>query len=232
MARSESPNGSRRSVFRQPGAAGGKRNALAAIVAAAAITLSVCSVASANQAPQATVAHVAAVAATSNNVAGNATPTASSQNSQSGQTAAKSVDGIVGGYPGDSTKEWATQGGKAGSWLRLTWATPVTINEVVLYDRPNSDDRVTAGRLTFADGTFVNVPALNNAGTAQTVTFSSRSTRSVRFSVSSVSTGTANIGLSEFEVWTSPTSSTTPTTTTAPVTSISPTPPVSSSSVP
>ena len=114
------------------------------------------------------VANVAAVAAISSNIAGNAAPTASSQNSQSGQKASKAVDGIIAGYPGDYTKEWATQGGRAGSWIQLTWPSAVTINRVVLYDRPNSADQVTGGRLIFDDGTSVTVPALNNAGTAQT----------------------------------------------------------------
>ena len=56
------------------------------------------------------------------------------------------------GYPTDSTKEWATIGGKAGSWLQLTWSAPVAIDRVVLYDRPNADDQVTSATLSFSDG--------------------------------------------------------------------------------
>ena len=62
------------------------------------------------------------------------TVTASSQNTSTAQTAVKAVDGSVLGYPTDSTKEWATAGGKAGSWIQLTWAAPVTLSRVVLYD--------------------------------------------------------------------------------------------------
>ena len=107
------------------------------------------------------------------NVAGSATVTASSENAADGQTAVKAVDGVVDGYPGDYSKEWATKAGKAGSWLQLTWPGPVTLGSVVLFDRPNTSDQVTAGTLTFSDGSTVAVPALNNAGAGVTVTFPS-----------------------------------------------------------
>lgn len=127
--------------------------------------------------------------------------TASSANSSTSQTAAKAVDGSPVGYPADHTKEWATVGGRSGSWLQLTWPGPVTVNKVVLYDRPNSNDQATAGTLTFSDGTTVNVGALNNAGGATTVTFSPRTVTSVRFTATAVSASTANVGLAELEVW-------------------------------
>jgi hypothetical protein len=50
-------------------------------------------------------------------VALSATATASSQNTSTGQPAAKAIDGMIGGYPGVSTAEWAADGGGAGSWL-------------------------------------------------------------------------------------------------------------------
>lgn len=140
------------------------------------------------------------------NVARTATVTASSQNSSTGQTAAKAIDGSPVGYPGDATKEWATVGGRSGSWIKLTWASPVTINKVVLYDRPNTDDRVTGGQLTWSiGGTAVNVPSLANAGTATTVNFTTRTVTSLTFTVSSVSSTTHNVGLAEIEVWTADT---------------------------
>jgi len=42
------------------------------------------------------------------------TPTCSSQNPATGQTCVKAIDGVVDGYPGDYTKEWATQGSVMG----------------------------------------------------------------------------------------------------------------------
>jgi len=135
------------------------------------------------------------------NVARAATVTASSENAADGQTAVKAVDGVVDGYPGDYTKEWATRAGKAGSWLQLTWPSPVTVGSVVLFDRPNTSDQVTAGTLTFSDGSTVAVPALNNAGAGVTVTFASRSTTSLRFTVTGVSASTGNVGLAELQAW-------------------------------
>ncbi len=135
------------------------------------------------------------------------TVTASSQNTAASQTAAKAIDGAAIGYPSDYTKEWATAGGKAGSWIQLDWSTPVSVNKIVLYDRPNADDQVTAGTLTFSDGTSVKVGALTNtsptAGTAAgtTVTFDPKNITWVRFTVDTVSTSTYNVGLAEIEVW-------------------------------
>ena len=123
------------------------------------------------------------------NVAPSAVATASSENAADGQTAAKAIDGIADGYPGDYTREWATQAGKAGSWLNLAWTTPVTVSHVVLRDRPNSDDNITVG-----------VGALDPTGAATTVDFPARSTTSVRFTVTAVSSSTLNVGLAEIEV--------------------------------
>ena len=88
-----------------------------------------------------------------------------------------------------------------GSWLKLTWTTAQTMNKVVLYDRPNADDQVTGGTLTFSDGTTVNVPTLNNDGSATAVTFPTKTTTSLLVTVTSVSSTTLNIGLAEIQVY-------------------------------
>jgi hypothetical protein len=106
----------------------------------------------------------------------------------------------VSGYPTDSTAEWATAAGRAGSTITLTWSSAKAVSSVTLYDRPNADDQITGGTLTFSDGTTVAVPSLANAGTATTITFSTRSTTSIRLTVSAVSSTTKNVGLAEFEV--------------------------------
>jgi len=135
------------------------------------------------------------------NVAGSASVVASSQNTSTGQTALKAVDGEADGYPGDSSREWATVGGTDGSTLTLTWSAAQTISSVRLYDRPNDSDQVTGGTLTFSDGSVVQVPELENDGTATTVTFTARSTTSIRFTVTSVSDSTDNVGLAEIETF-------------------------------
>jgi LmbE family N-acetylglucosaminyl deacetylase len=135
------------------------------------------------------------------NLAGSASVTASSQDTSTGQTAAKAIDGVASGYPADFTKEWATVGGRAGSWITLTWPSPVSLSKIVLYDRPNSDDRVMGGTLTFSDGSVVNVGSLPNNGAAFSVSFVPRVIVSVRFTVTSVSRSTANVGLAEIEAY-------------------------------
>nr|WP_246406479.1 discoidin domain-containing protein [Modestobacter versicolor] len=158
------------------------------------------------------------------NVAGAATVTASSQNTETGQLASKAVDGVVDGWPGTYTAEWATQGGGSGSWLQLAWAQPRSLDRVVLHDRPNTSDRITGGRLTFSDGSTVAVPSLPDNGTALTVTFAARSTTSLRLDVTAVSTTTSNVGLAELQAWTvAGTPTTSAPTTTAPTTSAPPT---------
>lgn len=130
-----------------------------------------------------------------------ATATASTQNSGDGQTAAKAIDGSALGYPTDYSREWVSVRQGAGAWIQLTWTNAVTLNRVVLYDRPNTSDRVTSGTLTFSDGSSVSVGALDNAGAAMTVDFTSRSVTWVRFTVNTVAAGTSSVGLAEFEAW-------------------------------
>ena len=140
-------------------------------------------------------------AAASANVASQASVTQSSQNTSTQQTALKAVDGLPLGYPTDYTKEWATVGGKAGSWLQLGWSSPITVDKVVLYDRPNTDDQITAANLVFSDGTKLATGSLNNNGAATTVTIPAQTTTSVRLEITGVSTTTWNVGLAEIEVW-------------------------------
>jgi LmbE family N-acetylglucosaminyl deacetylase len=135
------------------------------------------------------------------NVARTAEVSASSQNAGGGQTADKAVDGLVDGWPGDRAAEWATDGQGSGSSLVLTWGDPVTLDRVVLYDRPNRDDQILGATLTFPDGSEVTVPALDNAGGAVTVTFPARSTTALRLTVTEVSGTTHNVGLAEMQAY-------------------------------
>jgi hypothetical protein len=133
------------------------------------------------------------------NLALNAKATASS--AASGQGAAKAIDGNIGGYPGNSSQEWASNGGKAGSWLKLTWTTPQTIDTIVLYDRPNLNDQITAGNIAFSDGSSIAVGSLPNAGTAYTLTFAAKTVTTLQLNITSVSSTTENVGLSEIQVY-------------------------------
>ena len=135
------------------------------------------------------------------NLALGAQASASSQNVATGQVAAKAIDGYVDGWPGNYSREWATVGGRSGSWLTLNWPAPVLVNRVVLFDRPNSSDQVTAGTISFSDGSSVAVGALPNGGAAAAVSFTGRTVQSLTFRVTGVSASTANVGLAEIQVY-------------------------------
>jgi LmbE family N-acetylglucosaminyl deacetylase len=135
------------------------------------------------------------------NIASLATVSASSQNVATNQQAAKAVDGVSDGYPGDYTREWATAGQGVGAWIQLNWATPYQIDRVVLHDRPNYGDQITSATLTFSDGSTVAVGALPNDGTGLEVRFGPVVTTRVRLTVNTVSATTGNVGLAEFEVY-------------------------------
>jgi hypothetical protein len=135
------------------------------------------------------------------NIAGSASVTASSQNTASGQTAVKAVDGVIAGHPVDATREWATVGGRAGSYLDLAFPATVTLNRVVLYDRPNASDQITGGTLTFSEGSTLAVTALDNSGKATTFTFPARVTSGLRLTVTTVSGTTKNVGLAELQAY-------------------------------
>jgi LmbE family N-acetylglucosaminyl deacetylase/CRISPR/Cas system CMR subunit Cmr4 (Cas7 group RAMP superfamily) len=132
-------------------------------------------------------------------VARNASVVASSQ--VTGQAATDAIDGVLGGYPGSPSAEWSSDGQRSGAWIQLHWATPQQIDRVLLYDRPNAADEITGGTLTFSDGSTVTVPGLVNNGGATSVTFPARSVTTVRFTVTSVSEWTQNVGLSEIEAF-------------------------------
>jgi hypothetical protein len=138
------------------------------------------------------------------NIAPQASVLISSENAADGQLGTKAVDGVISGYPGDYTREWATAGQRTGAWIELRWTVPQFISRVVLYDRPNGNDQIQGATLTFSDGSTVTVSALNNNGTASIVNFSPKSVTSVRLLVTAVAGASENIGLSEFEVFGTP----------------------------
>ncbi|SCZ92524.1 BZ3500_MvSof-1268-A1-R1_Chr5-2g07942 [Microbotryum saponariae] len=141
---------------------------------------------------------------TSVDLALNATATASS--SASGQEPDKANDGKVSGYKEDGSgiwqQEWATEDQTVGAWLTLTWPSNVEINEVVLYDRPNLADHVTAGTLTFSSGAVVSFGALANNGSATSVALAQPIIASVlTLTVTGASPSSSNIGLAEIMVY-------------------------------
>jgi trimeric autotransporter adhesin len=133
------------------------------------------------------------------NIAGLATVTDSSESPDTGQLGTSAIDGFVEGYPGYQNWEWVTQGQLAGAWINLTWPTPVTISQVVLYNRQTLAEDVQSGHLTFSDGTTVPVGQLPINGNPYLVSFPPKTVTSMQFTVDSA-VGQA-IGLTEIEVY-------------------------------
>lgn len=133
------------------------------------------------------------------NLALTANVTVSSQNTSTGQLGIKAVDGIVDGWPGDSTKEWASVNQLSGAWITLSWAEFQEISQIRLYDRPNVTENILSGTLIFSDGSAIQVDTLSNNGAGYTVTFAPKFVTSVTFRVDTA-VG-RNIGLAEIEVF-------------------------------
>jgi len=120
---------------------------------------------------------------------------------EGGYTVEGAVDGIAGGYPDDKANEWSA-GSKVGASLTLTWDTPQTVNHVALYDRPNTNDQVTSGVLTFSDGSSLPFGALPDDGkTPLGLRFPAKTITSLTFQVTGVKPSTQNAGLSEIAVF-------------------------------
>jgi LmbE family N-acetylglucosaminyl deacetylase len=136
------------------------------------------------------------------NVAAAAVVTASSDDTVGHRPAVNAVDRAPIGFTAAPGSEWATSGGRTGSWIKLGWPAAQRLASIVLHDRPNTRDRVTAGTLTFSDGSTVEVGALPDEGAALVVRFAPRTVTGVRFTVTGVSTSTRNVGLAELQAFT------------------------------
>jgi LmbE family N-acetylglucosaminyl deacetylase len=139
---------------------------------------------------------------TAANIAPKAAVFGSTHNSDNQQLFVKAVDGFIDGSPGDFTREWATDGQAAGATLKLHWSSPVLISAVTLYDRPNGNDQITHGTLTFSDDTSVAVGELPNDGTTGlTVSLSpARVVSGLKLTVDTVGALTTAVGLAEIQV--------------------------------
>ncbi len=135
------------------------------------------------------------------NIAPLASITASAENSSAGQLAIKVADGVIDGYPGDYTREWAAPNQGVGAWIQLSWTTPYVIDRVMLFDRPNPGDQILGGTLTFSDGSTVTVGPLYNNGAGTQFIFAPRVATGVKLTVTKVGPGTSNVGLAEFQVF-------------------------------
>ena len=134
------------------------------------------------------------------NIARFATATASTQTVT--QPASAAIDGVVDGYPGVSSREWASVNQLAGAWIQLTWSSAQTISRVILHDRINLSDQILSGTLRFSNGTSLAVGTLPNDGTGLTFNFATKTVTWVRLDVTTGRGGA--VGLAEFEAYSPP----------------------------
>lgn len=128
------------------------------------------------------------------NVARDAVATASSEYGST-YGASKAIDGIVGQ---NGVGEWASNGESTPS-ITLTWNTPRVIDEIRVFDRPNSWDWASRGTLTFSDGSKSEyVVWIDNRGTVRTSSFTPREVTWVKLQIDD---GSGNVGLSEIEAY-------------------------------
>jgi hypothetical protein len=113
------------------------------------------------------------------------------------------ADGIVGGYPGSTANEWASNGEKEDAWIKLSWDGPQKIDCVWLFDRPNELDQITAGTLEFSDGSTIKLekPLPDNAMRGLEISFPAKTASWVKLTVTEVKKDSPNIGLAEFAVF-------------------------------
>ncbi len=122
-------------------------------------------------------------------------------------TAFALIDGVISGYPGNTSAEWISASQTIGATATLSWPKTYSIASVVLYDRPSAANSITGGTLTFNDGTLlgtttVNFGALANDGSATLITLSKPIVaKSVMMTVTSVTGSTTAAGLAEFQVY-------------------------------
>jgi hypothetical protein len=122
----------------------------------------------------------------------------SASSSVAGSTAEAAVDEVVDGLPGKPAHEWISNGENHGAWLRLTWVSPVTIDRVILHDRPNDIDNVTDAVLLAGDDSDpVDTGPLSPDGAPTEVMLGERTITALTFMVMGASGSSA--GLAEIE---------------------------------
>lgn len=121
---------------------------------------------------------------------------------EAGYDPSGAIDGYADGYPSDKRHEWASAGEKAGAAITLSWDADQTVGHMLLFDRPNLDDQILAGRIVFSDGGVVPFGELPNDGkTPVSLTFPPRVIRWLRVEVTRVSGSTQNAGIAEIGVF-------------------------------
>jgi len=131
---------------------------------------------------------------TFDNIAPLATIFVTSESENENASGEKTTDGIF-GY--DGTGEWLSDGEQT-PMVQLRWPEAVVIDKVVLYDLAGPA-QVTAGKISFSDGSFIDIPELPDDGSPYEVTFEQKSVKWIRFQI--LEAVSEIRGLAEIEVF-------------------------------
>ncbi|MGW0229847.1 glycoside hydrolase domain-containing protein [Actinopolymorpha singaporensis] len=138
------------------------------------------------------------------NVAQYAKVRASTQASDADYAAERAIDGrpIRSGGKDGRNVEWASAG-EQHPWVELRWDRPRTLRTIVLSDRANPDANVNSGRLTFSDGSSLDVADVPDDGEPLRVDVGGRKASWVRFEATGGSGPSAGpgVGLNDIEAW-------------------------------
>lgn len=128
------------------------------------------------------------------NIAPEASISVSSESPNGNYAKENAVDEIVAQH---DNGEWASNG-ETNPWIQLNWSEERSIRKIILYDRPNSNDYISVGTLTFSDGSSINTTVLPNNGNELVINFPEKNVTWVKFKVTIG--GGSQIGLSEIKV--------------------------------
>lgn len=112
----------------------------------------------------------------------------------------KAINGVVSvKRPASAENEWASLA-EPLPWIALKWSAPVKIGTIVIHDRVGDSDWITAGDITFADGTVISFEALDNNGAPLFIDIPDISTNI--FTINVTTSEGPNPGFAEIEVYT------------------------------
>jgi hypothetical protein len=107
---------------------------------------------------------------------------------------------VKGVNDGSISTSWRARTPGVDGWVKLTFAAPITINQVVLYDMPSLTTQITSSTISFPDGSMINLNPLTNNGSATYVNLPSPKTVSwIQFQVNALSSTTQYAQLAEMQ---------------------------------
>ncbi len=136
------------------------------------------------------------------NIAPSAVATASSSH-RGDFTPQKAVDGEIGSPRAvDAPQvEWASDGEKAGAWLKLEWKEPVVVDSISVYDRTSGGDGIVRATVDFSDGSSVVIGGVPDDGKSPAeIGFDPKRITWLRLTVNEAAPGTSNVGVAEIVV--------------------------------